>query len=92
MTAASATGGGKFILKIEKRTINYVEHVDADYLLIASGSSPQVVMNKWFISIVMYVDYTSWSIVLVLPTGLQSYSSAWSFYCRSCAKFIYFQD
>lgn len=41
LTTASATGGGKFVLKIEKRTINYVEHVDADYLLIASGSSPQ---------------------------------------------------
>jgi hypothetical protein len=70
VTTASAAGAGKFILKIEKRTLSYVEHVDADYLLIASGSSPQVVMNKWFISIVMYVDYTSWSIVLVLPTGL----------------------
>ncbi|KAE8021629.1 hypothetical protein FH972_007503 [Carpinus fangiana] len=41
VTTASAAGGGKFILKIEKRTLSYVEHVDADYLLIASGSSPQ---------------------------------------------------
>uniref|UniRef100_A0A2N9I8C0 FAD-dependent oxidoreductase 2 FAD binding domain-containing protein n=1 Tax=Fagus sylvatica TaxID=28930 RepID=A0A2N9I8C0_FAGSY len=41
VTTASATGGGKFLLKIEKRTINYVENVEADYLLIASGSSQQ---------------------------------------------------
>ncbi|GMY13564.1 HI0933_like domain-containing protein [Fagus crenata] len=41
VTTASATGGGNFLLKIEKRTINYVENVEADYLLIASGSSQQ---------------------------------------------------
>ncbi|KAF5457193.1 hypothetical protein F2P56_021312 [Juglans regia] len=41
VTTASASGLGKFLLKIEKRTIDYVEYVEADYLLIASGSSPQ---------------------------------------------------
>ncbi|XP_050271458.1 uncharacterized protein LOC126715076 isoform X2 [Quercus robur] len=41
VTTASATSGGKFLIKIEKRTINYVEYVEADYLLIASGSSQQ---------------------------------------------------
>lgn len=46
MTTASASGLGKFLLKIEKRTIDYVEYVEADYLLIASGSSPQVVMKS----------------------------------------------
>lgn len=59
VTTASATSGGKFLIKIEKRTINYVEYVEADYLLIASGSSQQVVMNKWFNWIVMHVDYIS---------------------------------
>ncbi|KAI3713188.1 hypothetical protein L1987_71761 [Smallanthus sonchifolius] len=41
VTAASTTTGGKFKLKIEKRTIDYVEFIEADYLLIASGSSQQ---------------------------------------------------
>ncbi|KAJ9683577.1 hypothetical protein PVL29_019240 [Vitis rotundifolia] len=41
VTTVSTTVGGKFLLKIEKRTINSVEHLEADYLLIASGSSRQ---------------------------------------------------
>lgn len=45
-TASASSGLGKFLLKIEKRTIDYVEYVEADYLLIASGSSPQVVMKS----------------------------------------------
>ncbi|KAI3665904.1 hypothetical protein L6452_44539 [Arctium lappa] len=41
VTSASTSAGGKFILKIEKRTIDYVDFVEADYLLIASGGSQQ---------------------------------------------------
>ncbi|KAL4568442.1 hypothetical protein LXL04_024055 [Taraxacum kok-saghyz] len=41
VTSASISPSEKFILKIEKRTIDYVEFVEADYLLIASGSSQQ---------------------------------------------------
>ncbi|CAK9175380.1 unnamed protein product [Ilex paraguariensis] len=41
VTTASSTVGGKFVLKIEKRTIDFIEYVEADYLLIASGSSQQ---------------------------------------------------
>ncbi|KAK9272013.1 hypothetical protein L1049_002382 [Liquidambar formosana] len=41
VTTASTTVSGKFRLKIEKRTVDFVEHVEADYLLIASGSSRQ---------------------------------------------------
>lgn len=41
VTTASVTAGGKFILKLEKRSLNFVENVEADYLLIASGSSKQ---------------------------------------------------
>lgn len=43
VTTASMTAGGKFVVKIEKRTVDSMEHVEADYLLIASGSSRQVV-------------------------------------------------
>ncbi|KAG5527213.1 hypothetical protein RHGRI_028197 [Rhododendron griersonianum] len=42
VTTASMTAGGKFLLKIEKHTVDSVEHVEANYLLIASGSSRQV--------------------------------------------------
>ncbi|KAJ0812795.1 putative 3-Dehydro-bile acid delta(4,6)-reductase [Helianthus annuus] len=41
VTSASTSAGGKFTLKIEKRTIDYVELIEADYLLIASGSNQQ---------------------------------------------------
>lgn len=42
VTGASSTSDGKFAVKLEKRSLDYVEHVEADYLLIASGSSKQV--------------------------------------------------
>ncbi|XP_051118000.1 uncharacterized protein LOC127242483 isoform X2 [Andrographis paniculata] len=41
VTGVSTTDDGKFSVKIEKRTIDYVEYVKANYLLIASGSSEQ---------------------------------------------------
>ncbi|KAF7129613.1 hypothetical protein RHSIM_Rhsim10G0032000 [Rhododendron simsii] len=41
VTTASMTAGGKFLLKIEKRTVDSVENVEANYLLIATGSSRQ---------------------------------------------------
>ncbi|KAF5792119.1 putative 3-Dehydro-bile acid delta(4,6)-reductase, FAD/NAD(P)-binding domain superfamily [Helianthus annuus] len=41
ITSASTSAGGKFTLKIDKRTIDYVEFIEADYLLIASGSNQQ---------------------------------------------------
>ncbi|KAH9676295.1 hypothetical protein KPL70_019108 [Citrus sinensis] len=40
-TASSDNAGRKFLLKVEKRTMNLVECIEADYLLIASGSSQQ---------------------------------------------------
>lgn len=42
VTTASSTADGKFAIKLEKHSLDYVEHVEADYLLIASGSSKQV--------------------------------------------------
>lgn len=39
---ASVSDNGKFLLKVEKRTIDLVEYMEADYLLVASGSSKQV--------------------------------------------------
>lgn len=54
VTTASAAGVGKFLLKIEKRTIDYVDHVEADYVLIATGSSRQVVKK---IDLVLFVIY-----------------------------------
>ncbi|XP_021278225.1 uncharacterized protein LOC110412103 isoform X1 [Herrania umbratica] len=41
VTCASASASGKFLLKVEKRSLNFVELVEADYVLIASGSSQQ---------------------------------------------------
>ncbi|KAI3462961.1 hypothetical protein Pfo_019624 [Paulownia fortunei] len=41
VTSVSTTAGGKFSIKIEKRTVDYVEYVEANYLMIASGSSAQ---------------------------------------------------
>nr|GMC62139.1 uncharacterized protein LOC109180409 [Ipomoea batatas] len=41
VTSVSHITGGKFTVKLEKRSIDHVEYVEADYLLIASGSSQQ---------------------------------------------------
>lgn len=41
VTTASTTASEKFKLKIEKRTIDYVDFVEADYVLITTGSSQQ---------------------------------------------------
>ncbi|PWA66495.1 FAD/NAD(P)-binding oxidoreductase family protein [Artemisia annua] len=41
VTSASTSADGKFIVKIEKRTIDYLDFIEADYLLMASGSSQQ---------------------------------------------------
>ncbi|KAK9090609.1 hypothetical protein Sjap_023786 [Stephania japonica] len=41
VTGACTANDGKFHVKIEKRTIGFLENVEADYLLIASGSSQQ---------------------------------------------------
>ncbi|WCJ20834.1 FAD/NAD(P)-binding oxidoreductase family protein [Euphorbia peplus] len=41
VTNAAVDADGKFHLKIEKRSVDFMESVEADYLLIASGSSRQ---------------------------------------------------
>ncbi|PIM99269.1 hypothetical protein CDL12_28240 [Handroanthus impetiginosus] len=41
VTSVSMTGGGKFSIKIEKRTVDYVEYIEANYMMIATGSSEQ---------------------------------------------------
>ncbi|KAL6587508.1 hypothetical protein OROMI_000486 [Orobanche minor] len=43
VTSVSTSAAGKFSVRIEKRSVDYVKHVEADYLMIASGSSEQVV-------------------------------------------------
>lgn len=45
MVTASSTDGGKFLLGVENRTFSSPEYVEADYLLIASGNSKQVVID-----------------------------------------------
>ena len=46
----ASANGRKFLLGIEKLTACSVEYVEADYLLIASGSSGQVGLEKWSFS------------------------------------------
>ncbi|KAK9114064.1 hypothetical protein Syun_020861 [Stephania yunnanensis] len=41
VTSACTANDGKFHVKIEKRTVGFLQNVEADYLLIASGSSQQ---------------------------------------------------
>ncbi|KAK9104864.1 hypothetical protein Scep_021708 [Stephania cephalantha] len=41
VTGACTANDGKFLVKIEKRTVGFLQNVEADYLLIASGSSQQ---------------------------------------------------
>lgn len=46
ITAVSVLSGGKFLLEIKQQPADYAEHVEADYLLIATGSSRQVVVDN----------------------------------------------
>ncbi|CAN1755571.1 Uncharacterized protein YtfP [Linum perenne] len=41
VTTASSVAQGKFLVKVEKRTVDFLEYLEADYLMIASGSSRQ---------------------------------------------------
>ncbi|KAI4351583.1 hypothetical protein L6164_005930 [Bauhinia variegata] len=41
ITVASVADNGKFLLKVEQQAAGHVEHIEADYLLIATGSSRQ---------------------------------------------------
>ncbi|KAF9606252.1 hypothetical protein IFM89_024073 [Coptis chinensis] len=41
VTNVSTTNSGKFLVKIEKHTIDLVENVEANYVLVASGSNRQ---------------------------------------------------
>lgn len=43
VSSASSSAAGKFVLKIEMRTSPSTDLVEADYLLIATGSSKQVI-------------------------------------------------
>lgn len=44
VTAVSVSSGGKFLLEIKQLPAGSAEHVEVDYLLIASGSNRQVVV------------------------------------------------
>ncbi|CAM0950721.1 unnamed protein product [Alopecurus aequalis] len=41
VSSASVNDNGKFVLKVEKRTIDFVDYVNANYVLVATGSSQQ---------------------------------------------------
>lgn len=43
----ASANDGKFLLGIEKNASSSLEYVEADYLLIASGSSSQVGLDIW---------------------------------------------
>lgn len=62
VTSASVSSGGKFALKIQK-LVTCVENVEANYLLIASGSSRQVAIAVWFLC--LNVLRWAWSLKLV---------------------------
>lgn len=44
----STIAGCKFSIKVEKRTVDYVKYAEANYLMIASGSSEQVASGFGF--------------------------------------------
>jgi hypothetical protein len=42
VSSASVNDNGKFVLKVEKRTVDFVDYLNANYVLVATGSSQQV--------------------------------------------------
>lgn len=49
VTGVSILSNGKFLLEVKQQLADHAEHVEADYLLIASGSTRQVVVDNRFI-------------------------------------------
>lgn len=45
VTSASVASSGKLLLNVQQQSTDHVERVEADYLLIATGCSRQVVMD-----------------------------------------------
>uniref|UniRef100_A0A453JF51 Uncharacterized protein n=1 Tax=Aegilops tauschii subsp. strangulata TaxID=200361 RepID=A0A453JF51_AEGTS len=41
VSGASVDANGKFVVKVEKRTIDFVDYISANYVLVATGSSQQ---------------------------------------------------
>uniref|UniRef100_A0A0D9Y1V3 Uncharacterized protein n=1 Tax=Leersia perrieri TaxID=77586 RepID=A0A0D9Y1V3_9ORYZ len=41
VSGASVIENGRFVLKVEKRTIDFVDYINADYVVVATGSSQQ---------------------------------------------------
>ncbi|XP_008807884.2 uncharacterized protein YtfP isoform X3 [Phoenix dactylifera] len=41
VSGASIVDNERFLLKVEKRTVDFVEYIEADYVLVATGSSRQ---------------------------------------------------
>ncbi|KAF0914477.1 hypothetical protein E2562_028959 [Oryza meyeriana var. granulata] len=41
VSGASVTENGEFVVKVEKRTIDFVDYINANYVLVATGSSQQ---------------------------------------------------
>jgi lysine/ornithine N-monooxygenase len=57
VSSVSVTEHGKFLLKVEKRTVDLVDYVNANYVLVATGSSPQV--SKILSSLALCIFNTS---------------------------------
>ncbi|KAM0826119.1 hypothetical protein ACQ4PT_069097 [Festuca glaucescens] len=41
VSSASVNNDGKFVLKVEKRTVDFIDYLNANYVLVATGSSQQ---------------------------------------------------
>lgn len=93
VSSTSIVDNGKFHLKVEKRTIDFVEHLEAKYVLVATGSSKQV---KKFI-LLFFVFFFGFSVIVLhqllseillsyeLITGLLNRCPAWSLHYRPSA-------
>ncbi|RWW09317.1 hypothetical protein GW17_00027187 [Ensete ventricosum] len=59
----SLIDGEQFLLKVEKRTMNFVEYIKADYVLMAMGSSQQVgpmLVTHWGLSGPVILRLSAW--------------------------------
>ncbi|EMS58595.1 hypothetical protein TRIUR3_25362 [Triticum urartu] len=41
VSGASVNDNGKFVVEVQKRTVDFVDYIDANYVLVATGSSQQ---------------------------------------------------
>ena len=92
VSSASVTQHGKFVLKVEKRTADLVDYINANYVLVATGSSQQVwefLFTPILASCQNIIGHKVASLPILLPVGLFNSCTTRPFHYFTSAQLIH---